>query len=259
MIRDSVCGLLAYGGWKIETTQQERFDHLDLLRSDVLDADEGYLGVLARVPKRLRLFWCAIVHDDSAGDIIAQTFVLRAEKHAQDTHGVNTRKHIYRSQQIASNCFFGGDFAPGIAYHTNSGLPLARSLTLPKRFENGEVSPIEKKERENIEGNRPLAHLRRQAGTCPKEDHEDEQQHECDELNQCIDEQRHEAAADAGERELELHLFGSVDDKLVEILGHDFYVLAGKAKTILGRAGKASGPVRCLGNRSPQPSRAAQS
>ena len=155
-----------------------------------------------------------LVHHDGAGGQIAEPLVARRDQHRHDADGVDARHLIDHPQQVAEDGFVDPGRAPGDAQHAEADQPLARRLPVPERLEAGEV-PVEQQERgDDDDGEEPWA-----AGLWPQQrpcaGHRREHRQPDRHLQQHVDRQRQEAAADAGQRELQRDLLRCLDAKLI--------------------------------------------
>src|SRR5208282_6104125 len=93
-------------------------------------------------PRRTHLFGWLLMHDDGAGNKIAQSSALLVAHHAYQANAVNAGQSVHGSHQVSTNRFERIDRPAGFFDDSNARVPLPRRLPFPKNFEDREISPI---------------------------------------------------------------------------------------------------------------------
>ena len=151
-------------------------------------------------------FLLAIPDYESAGGQVAQPLVLSGDEDGDDSDGVKEGKLVNVTDQVTGHGLEEADAAAGALDDADSCHALAGGATVPEGLEEREVAPIEKENKKDDERHGPLlgGSGEGKAARCEKRSQNGKHQDRC-KPDQVIDEQGDEAAADAGERKLDVH------------------------------------------------------
>src|SRR5216684_4160590 len=191
------------------------------------------------VEEHLRFAVGTLMDHQGARDKVPETLVFGIEQHREHSDSVKAGKVIDDTHQIARDGLERVDGASGIFDDPNAGPALSRGLAFPQNLKDREVTPVHAKKDEDGDRKNPDGRAGPARGSGCHGKAPEEQGKIDDDLNQTIQKDGHEAAADAGHHEFQMDLLGCIDDKLIH---DDLRLLAGKASKPLDPPGAASRP-----------------
>jgi hypothetical protein len=167
----------------------------------------------------------AIVYHDRSRDEVSQPLLLLVAEHRDHADEIE-RLGVHDAQQVARKRLEERDLSARVLDHANLEELFPWSLSIPEGLEEREVTPIQQKVEEDDGGDEPLRRFIRIGDGWPtasaavgrhRDDHEEqeEQNHHRDKLNDAVDQDRKESAADSGHGKPKLHLLGRFDVKLI--------------------------------------------
>ena len=173
-------------------------------------------GEQARIAQGGRCGQLAFVNDERAGNEIAEPLMARGDEDADNAHDVGGGQEVNDAHQIASERFEKRDGASALLDDTDLCDALSRRLAVPERFEQREIAPLQEEGDQDHEGDEPLCARGFELLQAGQEEHraQDQSEHDCS-LQQRIDQDRDEATADSGKRELQRDKLRRLNAKLI--------------------------------------------
>src|ERR1700761_2013335 len=135
-------------------------------------------------------------------------------KNADATYDVKDWQKIDGAHEVARQRLEYGDGAAALLDDTDLRDALARRLSMPQPFKQGEVAPMQKKWNQDQDRDHPFGARRfKVLHAGKKENHEQNHRDQGGKLEAVIDENGDEAASYSGERKFKRHEVGRVDAK----------------------------------------------